>query len=70
MRMRNEVCIFFSVDANENKIYWKYLSDDYIRKFINEGDNGIHTYEFCDDEIVTSKNLNDDSDGGDPVEQA
>ena len=57
MRMRNEVCIFFSVDANENKIYWKYISDDYIRKFNNEGDNIIHTYEFYDDEIVTSKNV-------------
>lgn len=57
MRMRNEVCIFFSVDANENKIYWKYISDDYIRQFNNEGDNEIHTYEFYDDEIVTSKNV-------------
>ena len=57
MRMRNEVCIFFSVDANENKIYWKYISDDYIRRFQKEGDNAIHTYEFCDDEIVTSENV-------------
>ena len=57
MRMRNEVCIFFSVDANENKIYWKYISDDYIRHFNNDGDNIIHTYEFCDDEIVTNKNV-------------
>ena len=57
MRMRNEVCIFFSVDANENKIYWKYISDDYIRQFNNEGDNIIHTYEFHNDEIVTSKNV-------------
>ena len=57
MRMRNEVCIFFSVDADDNKIYWKYISDDYIRQFINEGDNGIHTYEFHGDEIVTSKNV-------------
>ena len=57
MRMRNEVCIFFSVDAYDNKIYWKYISDDYIRQFNNEGDNEIHTYEFCDDEIVTSENI-------------
>ena len=57
MRMRNEVCIFFSVDADDNKIYWKYISDDYIRQFNNEGDNEIHTYEFYDDEIVTSKNV-------------
>lgn len=57
MRMRNEVCIFFSVDANENKIYWKYISDDYIRQFNNEGDNIIHTYEFHNEEIVTSKNV-------------
>ena len=42
MRMRNEVCILFSVDADENKIYWKYISDDYIRLFQKEGDNTIH----------------------------
>lgn len=57
MRMRNEVCIFFSVDADDNKIYWKYISDDYIRQFNNKGDNIIHTYEFHNDEIVTSKNV-------------
>ena len=57
MRMRNEVCFFFSVDADENKIYWKYISDDYIRQFQEEGDNAIHTNEFCDDEIVTSENV-------------
>ena len=57
MRMRNEVCIFFSVDAVENKIYWKYISDDYIRHFQKEGDNAIHTYEFCKYEIITSENV-------------
>lgn len=57
MRMRNEVCLFFSVDADENKIYWKYISDDYIRLFQEEGDNAIHTYKFCNDEILTSENI-------------
>ena len=57
MRMRNEVCIFFSVDTDENKIYWKYISDDYIRQFQKKGYNAIHTYEFCNDEIVTSENV-------------
>jgi len=57
MRMRNEVCIFFSVDATDNKIYWKYISDNYIRHFQEEGDNAIHIYEFCNDEIVTSENV-------------
>ena len=57
MRMRNEVCIFFSVDADDNKIYWKYISDDYIRQFQEEGDNAVHIYEFCNDEIVTSENI-------------
>lgn len=57
MRMRNEICVFFSVEADENKIYWKYISDDYIRQFQKEGDNAIHTYEFCKDEIVTSGNV-------------
>lgn len=47
MRMRNEICIFFSVDADENKIYWKYISDDYVRLFQKEGDNTIHIYEFA-----------------------
>ena len=57
MRMRNEVCFFFSVDADDNKIYWKYISDDYIRQFQKKGYNAIHTYEFCNDEIVTSENV-------------
>ena len=57
MRMRNEICIFFSVDADENKIYWKYISDDYVRLFQKEGDNTIHIYEFCNDEIATSENV-------------
>ena len=57
MRMRNEVCIFFSVDADDNKIYWKYISDDYIRQFQEEGDKAVHIYEFCNDEILTSENI-------------
>ncbi len=56
-RMRNEVCIFFSVEANENKIYWKYISDDYIREFQTEGDNECHIYHFSTDEIVTQENV-------------
>ena len=57
MRMRNEVCIFFSVDADENKIYWKYISDDYIREFENKGNNEGHIYQFATDEVVTSENV-------------
>lgn len=58
MRARNEVCVFFSVDANENKIYWKYISDDYIRSFQEQGDNASHIYQFKDDEIVSIENVN------------
>lgn len=57
MRMRNEVCIFFSVDANENRIYWKYISDDYIREFESKGKNEGHVYQFATDEVVTSENV-------------
>lgn len=57
LRMRNEVCIFFSVDANENKIYWKYISDEYIRQFQIEGDNKCHIYHFSTDEIVSQENV-------------
>ena len=59
MRARNEVCVFFSVDANENKIYWKYISDDYIRSFQEQGDNASHIYQFKDDEIVSIENVNE-----------
>lgn len=59
MRMRNEVCVFFSVDADENKIFWKYISDDYIRSFQEEGDNASHIYQFTNDEIVSKENVND-----------
>lgn len=57
MKMRNEVCIFFSVDADENKIYWKYITDDYIREFESKGDNEEHVYKFSTDEVVTSENV-------------
>ena len=58
-RMRNKVCVFFSVDANANKIYWKYISDDYIRSFQEQGDNASHIYQFKDDEIVSIENVNE-----------
>lgn len=58
-RMRNEVCIFFSVESDENKIYWKYISDEYIKVFKAQGDNTVHIYQFNDDEIVCQENVND-----------
>ena len=58
-RMRNEVCIFFSVNPNENKIYWKYISDEYIRDFNNEGDTKSHVYHFKNNEVLSSKNVNE-----------
>lgn len=59
MKMRNEVCIFFSVDADENRIYWKYISDDYIRSFQKAGDNASHIYQFTSEEIVSKENVDD-----------
>ena len=58
-RMRNKVCVFFSVDANANKIYWKYISDDYIREFQEKGDNAIHGYQFTKDEILSNENVHE-----------
>lgn len=57
--MRNKICVFFSVNANENKIYWKYISDEYIRDFINEGDNVTHVYQFKNDEILSTENVHE-----------
>ena len=58
-RMRNKVCVFFSVDANANKIFWKYISDDYIREFQKRGDNAIHGYQFTKDEILSNENVHE-----------
>ena len=58
-RIRNKICVFFSVNAHENKIYWKYISDDYIRDFINEGDNETHVYQFKKDEILSNENVHE-----------
>lgn len=58
-RMRNKVCVFFSVDANANKIYWKYISDDYIREFQEKGDNAIHGYQFTKEEILSNENVHE-----------
>lgn len=56
-RMRNEVCLFFSVDADAQIIYWKYISDDYICDFRESGDCDYHTYQFTQEEIVNKKNV-------------
>lgn len=58
-QMRNEVCVFLSVDADANRIYWKYISDEYIRDFRAQGDNASHTYHFSDDEVLSRENVND-----------
>ena len=58
-KMLNKVCVFFSVDANANKIYWKYISDDYIRDFQMRGDNAIHGYQFTKDEILSNENVHE-----------
>lgn len=58
-QIRNEVCVFLSVDADANKIYWKYISDEYIKDFREQGDNASHIYHFSDDEVITQENIND-----------
>lgn len=58
-RMRNKVCVFFSVDAYTNIIYWKYISDDYIRDFQKRGDNAIHGYQFTKEEILSNDNVHE-----------
>ena len=57
-RMRNEVCLFFSVDADSQRIYWKYISDDYIQEFKKAGNRTSQTYKFAKDEILSKGNLN------------
>ena len=57
-RMRNEVCLFFSVDADSQRIYWKYISDDYIQEFKKSGNRICHTYKFAQNEYVNKDNLN------------
>ena len=54
---RNKVCLFFAVDFETNRIYWKYISDDYIQEFQKEGDNECHIYHFSEDEIITQENV-------------
>ena len=56
-QMINEVCIFFSVDADAKRIYWKYIAGDYIRNFKKKGDSTSHIYEFSQNEIVSSDNI-------------
>lgn len=56
---RNKVCLFFSVEPETKTIYWKYISDDYIRDFQKEGDTECHVYHFSEDEIITIDNIED-----------
>lgn len=55
--LHNEICIFLSVDADANKMYWKYISDDYINEYIRSGARVSHIYNFREEEIITRKNV-------------
>lgn len=57
-RMINEVCIFLSVDAVDEKIYWKYFTEEFIREFKKKGDCASHNYVFRQEEIISSGNVN------------
>ena len=54
---KNKVCLFFAVEPNANRIFWKYISDDYIREFQKKGDHKCYIYHFLADEIVTQENV-------------
>ena len=56
-RMLNEVCIFFSVDADAKRLYWKYITEDFIRDYKKKGNCASHIYSFCQDEIVSRNNV-------------
>lgn len=56
--LHNEICIFLSVDADANKMYWKYISDDYINEYIQSGARVSHIYNFREEEIITKENVN------------
>ena len=56
--LHNEICIFLSVDADANRIYWKYISDDYINEYIKHGVKNSHIYYFREEEILTKENVN------------
>lgn len=55
--VRNEVCFFISVEADAKKIYWKYISDDYINEYIKSGVKTSHIYHFSKEEIITKENV-------------
>lgn len=54
---KNKVCLFFAVEPNANRIFWKYISDDYIQEFQKKGDHECYIYHFLADEIVTQENV-------------
>lgn len=56
--LHNEICIFLSVDADANKMYWKYISDDYINEYIQSRARVSHIYNFREEEIITKENVN------------
>lgn len=55
--MRNEVCIFMSVEASAKRIYWKYISDEYIREYDKSGVKASHIYQFKNAEVITTENV-------------
>lgn len=58
-RMRGEIVIFIAADYDENKFYWKYISDEYIEECAQKGIQQSYTYHFKEEEITTAQNIVD-----------
>lgn len=58
-RMRGEIVIFIAADYDENKFYWKYISDEYIEECAHKGIQQSYTYHFKEEEITTTQNIVD-----------
>jgi hypothetical protein len=55
-RILGEVVILLVVDYKEKKIFWKYISREYINLCIEKGSQQSFTYHFSDKEILTESN--------------
>jgi hypothetical protein len=54
---KGEVVLFLSADYDERKVYWKYISSDYIQECAKKGIQDSYTYYFSNKEIITTTNV-------------
>lgn len=58
-RIKGEVVLLITADYDEEKIYWKYISEEFIEECANKGLQDTYTYHFTQKETATTQNIDE-----------